>query len=132
MRAHSREARLSHLGDSATPQKGKGAWGFEPRFNGKSIVADSSLEREKEKIRAAPICDDESKATCYLFARSFALSRNSSVLCLRLCMHNELESRNSLLKPSSFTTVGNNQLTIAYVGKAIRMAPVPPILIAVL
>jgi len=46
-------------------------------------------------------------------------------------MHNELQSRNSLLKPSGFTTVGNNQLTIAYVGRAVRMAPVSPILIAV-
>ncbi|TGZ55324.1 Uncharacterized protein DBV15_07392 [Temnothorax longispinosus] len=98
-------------------------------------VAGSSPERKREDHGCTDICDDESKPACALFVRSlvrsFALSRNSSVLCLRLCMHNELQSRNSLLKPSSFTTVENNQLTIAYVGRAVRMAPVSPILIAV-
>lgn len=48
------------------------------------------------------------------------LSRNSSVLCSRLCMRNKLRSRNSPLKSTDFTTVRNNQLTIAHVEKAAR------------
>ncbi|KYN36714.1 hypothetical protein ALC56_08505, partial [Trachymyrmex septentrionalis] len=108
---------------SAANEKGLGADASERKRardggpgHGKGIVAVSPdhLRREKEKIRVAPICDDEWKPAC----RSFA------VLCSRLCMHNELRSRNFLLKPFSFMTVGNNQLTIAYGGRAVRLAPV--------
>jgi len=42
-------------------------------------------------------------------------------------MHNELRSRNSLLKPFGFTTGGSNQLTIARAGSTAGLRIVFPI-----
>lgn len=83
-------------------------------------VFTGSYEGKKKENRGYRCATtNRNRRVAYSPARSFV--RNFSVLCSRLCMHNELQSRNSLLKlkPSDFTTVGNNQLTIisAYVRK---------------
>lgn len=116
----------------ASPRKGRARGSSGPRLT--ACVAGSSPEGKREQQERTDVryaTTYRSRRAVRSLARSFVRSRNFSVLCSRLCMHNELQSRNSLLKAFGFTTEGNNQLTIAYAEKAIRIAPVSSILIAV-